>query len=423
MEIAGVITEYNPFHNGHLYHLQQTKKLTEAEALICIMNGNFVQRGYPAIIDKWSRTKMALDNGVDLVIELPVVYGIRSAEYFADGAVSLLAATGIVNHLVFGSEQGQLKPLQQLARILSREPGYFRKRLKYYLGQGLSFPGARERALIDYLELESDDRGLLPQLENIISQPNNILGLEYLKSLIQLDMPLQPHTINRISQAYHVEELDSEKQINSATAIRKSLRKRGVDSLRKVMPESCLDILHKAFQQQATPPVIEHLSMMVLGKLRQMSLKEIESFAETGNGLARRIYRASSNSGDLQQLINNIKTRAFTETRIRRVILQILLGLRERDFREVDEEGPAYLRILGFNKQGENILSRLADNSQLPLVTRPVQYLTQPKINSSDPLEKQLSFDLLASDLYALLSPGIDQRQGRQDFYTPLVKV
>ena len=177
MNITGIITEYNPFHNGHKFHLEESKKQTKSDGTICIMSGNFVQRGGPAIIDKWKRTEMALSNGVDLIIELPTFYAVSSAEFFAKGAVSILNSLNIVNNLFFGSEIGDAKALSEIAKVLVSEDERFQNILKENLSLGLTFAKAREKSLIEYLNSS--------EINNIITSSNNILGIEYIKSILK----------------------------------------------------------------------------------------------------------------------------------------------------------------------------------------------------------------------------------------------
>ncbi|MDI3546476.1 MAG: hypothetical protein PWR10_128 [Halanaerobiales bacterium] len=425
MNISGIITEYNPFHNGHLYHLQKVKERCENNAIICIMNGNFVQRGQPALLDKWARTRMAIENGVDLVIELPLVYGIRSAEYFALGAVQLLNATGVVDSLVFGSELGRIEPLKILAGILNEEKPYFQKRLRTYLNNGFPYPVAREKALHDYIN-RNPERFRLDddEIERAMAQPNNILGIEYIKAIYQLNSRIKPVTIKRIKSDYHSRELSGE--IASATAIRERIdsgtnKLTTLPDLKKFMPEASWRILKEEFQEGKAPVRENYLGIIILAKLRQMKTSELKEFAEIDNGLENRIMEAAHHTGTFYQLVDQIKTKAFTWTRIQRNLLHILFGLDAAEFRLLDENGPQYLRVLGFNKRGEKILARIMEKSSLPVIIQPADFLNSIDLKNKDPLIKSLSYDILASDLYSLLYPAPEKRVGHQDFTTPLI--
>ncbi len=419
MTILGIITEYNPFHNGHLYHLKEAKEISGAEAAVCLMNGNFVQRGRPALVDKWVRTKMAIENGVDLIIELPLIYGIRSAEYFAQGSIQTLNATGIIDKLVFGSEAGKIEPLKIIARILLDEPSFFKKCLKDYLSDGLSFPAARELALLDYLD-RYENTSTLKEVASVFQEPNNILGIEYIKAIYSTKSDIIPLTIKRTGSNYHEKELLGD--VASATAIRKKIYQEDFNMVKKAVPASCWKILENTFKQGKGPVDKNNLGIMILNKLRQLSFDELKDFAEIENGLGNRIIEAAHNSGNLNQLIDNIKTRAFTWTRIQRNLLHILFNIKEKDFQSLDYHGPKYLRILGFNKKGEELLARIKANSPLPMITQPADYLNEVNIDSNEPLIKSLSHDIQATDIYSLLFPEPRKRRGHLDFTTPIIR-
>jgi len=417
MIITGIITEYNPFHNGHLYHLVQARKKSKSDGIICIMSGNFVQRGRAALLDKWARTKMALNNGVDLVLELPLIYSIRSAEYFALGAIQLLTATGIVDYLVFGSELGKIEPFLTLTRVLNKEKPYFKKRLKKHLQAGLSYPKARENALFDYLSRNVKEFPLdEEEIRQIIASPNNILGLEYIKSIEQIKSSIKPLTIQRIKSSYHSEELSG--KMASATAIRKKITEEELTAIKKFIPEKSWEIIQQEISLGKAPINEDYLGTLILARLRQMKKEELLSYAEIENGLENRILK----NGTLFQLISHIKTRAFTWTRIQRNLLHILFGLDASAFQFFDEKGPSYLRVLGFNQQGEKIMTNLMKQSRLPVIIQPADFLTDIDLKNNDPLIRSLSYDLLASELYCLLRPDPDQRSGHLDFTTPLIR-
>ncbi|HWI55452.1 MAG TPA: nucleotidyltransferase family protein, partial [Desulfobacteria bacterium] len=199
MNIVGVITEYNPYHNGHLYHVERARETCNADYVISIMSGHFLQRGEPALFNKWARAKMAVRGGVDLVIELPTAFSVRSAKTFAHGSVSLLHATRVTTHLCFGSEIGSTDDLWPAAKLLFDEPPEFKAHLNTYLSQGLSYPAARDKAVSSY-SAETDSEGCPA---DILSSPNNILGIEYMKSLLELQSDIQPVTIKRHAAGYH----------------------------------------------------------------------------------------------------------------------------------------------------------------------------------------------------------------------------
>lgn len=423
MKITGIITEYNPFHNGHRYHLKQSRLLTNSDYVICVMNGNFMQRGTPAITDKWSRTAMAVENGVDLVLELPLVYGIRSAEFFAEGTVKLLADTGIVNSIVFGSEIGEIKPLKLMADMLVEEPKYFQKKLKDNLEQGLSFPGAREKALLSYFEQRYSKTEInLQKLKDTISKPNNILGLEYLKAINKYKIKITPYTIQRTHDNYHSE--NAQQHTAGAGAIRNIIydNNNQLNKIKNLVPPATHKIISSDISSGKIPIKKDYLGIMILTRLRQCNLEQLNNYAEMGTGLASRILEFAHETGSLPQLISSIKTRSFTWTRIQRNLLHIFFGLTAADFNFFDNFGPRYLRVLGFNKKGEKLLTKIKQNSLLPIITQPAKYLKSKKLKSRDPLLRQLSYDLLASDIYSLLYKNSEKRNGHQDYYHPVIK-
>lgn len=422
MNILGIIAEYNPFHYGHLYHLEKAREISNCDGIICVMNGNFMQRGRPALLDKWARTHMAVKNGVDLIIELPLIYGIRSAEYFARGAVELLSNTNIVKSIVFGSESGNLKPLKEIASILSNEDKYFIDRIKSYLTTGLSYPQARGKALIDFMKLkDSNNYQSIKEITEIIMEPNNILGIEYIKAIYQLNSNLIPLTIKRQGQNYHAKAINN--KISSATAIRECLLNQGLSAIIDYIPAGSYQILEKCIKNKKIPIKNDYLGAIILTTLRKLRPDDLIEFAEINAGLENRVYEFAHQAGDLEVLIDNIKTKSFTRTRIERNLLHILFDIRQRDFEFLDKKGPQYLRILGINKQGEKILSKLTDSSSLPVIIKPARFLRSINTKSNDPLIKSLSYDIMASDIYSLLYPNKTERKGHRDFTTPLIKL
>ena len=233
MKVIGLITEYNPFHFGHLYHLEKSKKLTGADYSIAIMSGSFVQRGEPSLIDKWTKAKMAIDNGVDLVIELPFIFSSQTAELFAYGSIVLLHKLNIIDYISFGSELDDIDYLKTIADILVEEPSYYKQRLKKYLNMGYSFPVSRSNALEDYFSkfhIENPEN-----IKNNLKMSNNILAIEYLKSLKIIDSSIKPITIKRIGSSYNEYKLNH--RIASATGIRNSILNSNIDSIKDYTPD------------------------------------------------------------------------------------------------------------------------------------------------------------------------------------------
>ena len=419
MKLLGLITEYNPFHNGHLYHLNKAKEITNADGVVCIMNGNFMQRGKASILNKWSRTEMALENGIDIVIELPFIFGIRSAEYFASASIQLLSSLDI-DYFVFGSESGDIKSLKSTAEILIKESSYFKKRLKIYLKNGNSFPEAREKAIVDYLDSDNNYK-IKDTIKDIVNKPNNILGIEYLKAIIKQKSKLKSFTIKRSGAEYHSDKIN--KKIASATAIRKLINENKLEKVKNLIPEESFNILIKELKNNLLPIQEEILGNFILTRLRQLTINNLQDYLEINEDFARRINNASYISGNYEELFENISTRLFTNTRIQRNLLYILFDLKKKSIKKLDRLGPLYARVLGFKSQSQDILSYLNKKSKIEIITQVANYLKSPDINHNNPLIQELSYDLIATDIYSLLYPSVENRKGKKDYYRPLLKV
>ncbi len=332
MKLLGIIAEYNPFHNGHFYQLQKAKQMTKADAVVVIMSGNFVQRGEPAILDKWTRTHMALCSGADIVIELPVLYATASAEYFAYGAVKLLDEIGITD-ICFGSELGEIKPLQQIAQLLLEEPESFRKLLKQALESGISYASARSFALAQFY----------PAAKDILFQSNNILAVEYLKSLLKLNSAIRPHTIARKGSAYHDITLQP---MASATALRNAISQNHVKEIKEQIPPQCYAILQQNIAQGKAPIFLEHFTEAFHYCIRTHSPESIKNIFEVKEGLENRIYKAFDTNYDINSIISFIKSKRYTQTHIQRMLLHILLQIQTQDIHLFCQSpSPSYIRI------------------------------------------------------------------------------
>ncbi|WP_053956960.1 nucleotidyltransferase [Inediibacterium massiliense] len=408
MKVLGLITEYNPFHNGHIYHLLSSKKKTNSTHTIAIMSGNFLQRGEPALFNKWIRAKMAVAEGIDLVIELPVLYACNSAEFFSYGAISLLENIGIVDCLCFGSESGELSSLKKIAQILIDEPIFYQNNLKNFLSQGMSFPKARQKAIENYLKDSNIYKDLLT--------PNNILGIEYLKSLIKLNSTMIPYTISRIKADYHSKNI--EENICSATAIREYLfhHKDCIDHLKKVMPKESFSILKENIQNQYGPIEYKNFEDLILYKLRTIPIEELIKITDVVEGLENKLKVASKRAYDLESLISLSKSKRYTQTRLQRIFVHALLGITKKDI--FSFSGPQYARILAFSNNGTELLKKMKKTSKIPILTN---INKQPLENTFS--QKMLNFDILATDIYALGHKNISYKKAGQDYYqTPFIQ-
>ena len=391
MRTAGIIIEYNPLHAGHLYQLEETRRiLGQDTAIIGVMSGDFVQRGDFAIVGRQARAKAAVESGVDLVLELPLPWAVGSAERFADGGVAALAATGVVDRLVFGSECGDAAALERVASVLLSEG--FPALLKQELSTGVSFAAARQQA-VERMET-SEDAALL-------AQPNNILGVEYCKSLLRRESAIRPLTIQRKGAGYH--ETEPEAELPSATMLRQLLRSGEREkALTRMAPA-----MRAAFEEEArlgrAPVLLEICERAILARLRSMSEADFAALDEGREGLYHRLYEASRTAAGLEEILESAKTKRYAYARLRRMVLWAWLGMTPKDF---PEEIP-YLRVLAANEPGRELLGRMRKTAAVPVVTKPqhVRRLSR---------EAQALFELeaRAADLYALAYPDLSAAVG-----------
>lgn len=414
MKITGIIAEYNPFHNGHEYHIREARRLTGADYIIVVMSGNFVQRGEPAIIDKYARTKMALLGGADLVLELPVIYATGSAEYFSSGAVSLLDALGCVDFLCFGSECGDIQVLHTIADILTDEPDDYQKLLKKELQKGYSFPKAREQALCSYLcgsmhELCAFSQPSPSVISDILSTPNNILAIEYLKTLKRLNSSIEPVTVKRAGSGYHDSGLNH--RYCSASAIRSRIGTLPQEVLQAV-PESAARILKTELDMTYPITANDFSSMLHYRLLMAESYTELASCYDVPAALAQRIFRLRSEYTDFESFVSLVKTKNVTELTVRRTLIHILLALPHSfNSANISSCGASssfcgYARILGFQKNSAPLLRKIKEKGHLPLLSKPADaLLVIHSYESFSPAQKEsallsLQCDFRSSEIY-----------------------
>lgn len=366
MKIAGVIAEYNPFHKGHQFHLSRARELTGADYVIVVMSGNYVQRGTPAMFDKYTRAEAALRSGADLVLELPVSVATGSAEYFASGAVKMLADTGIVTDLCFGSECGSLMDLQKLADILAEEPEEYQILLRKYLKEGMSFPAARAHAVKDYApDLASD----------LLDAPNNLLGLEYLKALKRLHSTILPHTIQREGNAYH-DITVTDGRAASASGIRDTLMKSQGVFTDRILQQLPFPELYKDYE--GLSPVSENsFSLPLLQKLRALQDQPLDTYFGVSAELSNRIWNRLDEFSSFSGFTDLLKTRELTRTSVSRALLHVLLDVREY-------KPASVFRVLGFRKSSAILLKELSAHGNLPVITSLSQAGIPPKERYAD---------------------------------------
>ena len=408
-KVLGIIAEYNPFHNGHLYHLNESKKAIGAEYTVAIMSGNFVERGDTSLTNKWAKAEMAIQNGIDLVIELPVIYSVSSAENFARGSFKILNSLKLVDYLSFGSELCDVNVLNEFARVLYTEPKEYVSILNHELGKGFSYPKARENALLMYL---NDIR----KYANILSSPNNILAIEYLKALKEENSLIIPLSIKRNKVDYNDTQIVD--GFASATAIRKIALTNDVWSLRRAMPKSSFDIMYEELRSGKTVPNLSKFEQTIIYNLRKMPLSEIADLPDVTEGLENSIKSAANSCNTIDELINIVKSKRYTTTRLKRILLYSLLGITKKDMQNSKKATP-YIRVLGFNEKGRELLSGISHaNPKLDIVTSPRKFLDT---SNNKILKSMLEKDIFASDVYTL---GYEYDScSNLDFTTPIISL
>ncbi|MBC7087356.1 MAG: nucleotidyltransferase [Tissierellales bacterium] len=389
MKTIALITEYNPFHFGHLYHLNEAKKISSATHSICIMSSSFVQRGEPAIVDKWSRAKMAIDSGVDLVIELPFLSSVQTAELFAYGSVRILDELKTVDYLIFGSESGDLKTLQEIACVLCKEPYLYKKELKENLKKGLSFPISRNLAIANYFS-----NYYKFDIKDILNNANNILAVEYLKALNKLSSNIKPLTIKRVGHGYN--DLNISNSFNSASAIRRAIFKNGLYENIDLVPEQTFFALEDFLKTHKNFNSINNYYNVLNYKLISSSKEELKKLYGITDGLENRIIDKSFKSNSFEDLIGNIASKSHTRSRIRRALLQFILNTTKDEIDAYFNSNTKYIRILGANKKGFEIINKIKKNSEIRVLTKFTDY------NKFDELKNDISIkkEILATNMY-----------------------
>ncbi len=386
--ILGIVSEYNPFHNGHVKHFEISKQLTKSDFTIAVMSGNFVQRGDTSLVDKWTKAEMALKAGIDLVIELPTLYAISSAENFADGAIKILNSLGIVDYVSFGSEIGEIHPLNEVANILYKEPKDLSSLIHTQLKSGLSYPKAREIALSQYFRTSKIH-------SEILNNPNNLLGVEYLKALKRQKSQIKPLTIKR--DYSDCSNTNIKKGIASATAIRTMIQKD--KNIHYVVPYETYELIE---DRKHNGKLIKDLSVFekeIIYTLRKMTLQEIALLPDVSEGLENKIKVAANTCNHLPDMIHAIKSKRYTQTRIQRILLYALLNITQKDMHTAKRIMP-YIRILGFNQHGKRIISAIANaNPKLKIIVSVKRFMESTNDNA---LRKMLSKDIFATNVYTL---------------------
>jgi predicted nucleotidyltransferase len=368
---AGIVAEYNPIHKGHIYHMQRIRKITDAQCVVVIMSGDFVQRGEPAILDKYTRAECALADGADLVLELPCRYALSSAEQFAAGAVRILSALG-TDYLGFGSECGDMNLLTKTASVLADESTEFHTALSGYLCAGLSFPAARMKAM----------EQIIPEAKEILHTPNNILAIEYIKEIRRGHHTIRPVTIAREGTGYNdISTIQNE--FASACALRKTLEGGKLEDIRGFVSEHTFEILQKTYQK-TFPIFTDDFSTVLYYRLSILlqENKKLTDFTDVSESLSNRIANMQKTRITFTEFAAKLKSRDMTYSRIMRSLMHILLNHKK------ESAANDYVRILGFNETGRAFLSNLRKTCTLPIITKPADY------------KDLLTDDIFASALY-----------------------
>jgi predicted nucleotidyltransferase len=388
MKILGIIAEYNPFHEGHKYHLQESKKLSGCDYTIAVMSGNFLQRGQPALYDKWLRAEIAVENGIDLVIEIPTAFACNNSDYFSKGGISILEKLGCVDTISFGSENGNIQELSKVAEILALQSPDFIAEFKRNIKLGYSYPRSRMEAL-KYIVGEENSL--------VVNSPNNNLAIEYLRQIIELKSNLKSITIKRTGSDYNDKEFVG--NIASATAIRDKLActDYNIESVKSVIPKETYDVIKK--NDKIAKVNIENFYQMISYKILNSNLQEIKNIFSVTEGLENRIVESAIKAKNMEELIVSIKSKRFTQTRIQRTLMHLLLGLTKDKMAEFSKDESLYARILGLNDKGSEILKYIKKQecSKLPIITN-----INKELHRYPNITKILEYDIMASNIYNL---------------------
>lgn len=381
MRAIGIVCEYNPFHNGHLHHIKEAKKQSDGEFIVCAMSSNFLQRGEISIIDKYKRAKLAIENGADLVFEIPTLYSCKSAKDYAFNSIELLNKLGICDSIFFGSECNNIKILESIADILIDEPKEYKEILKKHLAKGISFPKARELALIEFTKND--------EIKEVISSSNNILGIEYIRAIKELNSPMNYFTTKRVGSSYNKNTIDS--SIPSATAIRNSIFTKGVDSIKDFVPASTYSLLKSSSLANNN-----ELYRLIKYKLSSLTESELLKYENVVEGFENRLKKSIDVSTNYEELVDFLSSKRYPRTRIQRLLTHIVLDYKQ----EFTPKTIKYARLLYSSQKGESLISILYNNSLIPVFTGLKKfYDLAPKS-----IKILLDFEIKSSNIYSFLN-------------------
>jgi predicted nucleotidyltransferase len=387
MKVLGIIAEYNPFHQGHLYHLNESKRITGATHTIAVMSGNFVQRGEPAIADKWTRAAMAIENGVDLVLEIPFVFASSSAEYFGEAGISLLDSLGVVDYVSYGSETDCDIQIEKVADFLAEESDEFKYLLKKSLSEGKSFPLAREEAITL----------LRPELKGVLHHSNNILAIEYRKAAKRIGSQIDFVSVKRAGSSYNEPHLN-EVSFSSATSIRKKIHEEGTGNIIGQLPTKSLELLNDFKSINKSYPRKEDLFTYLQYKIKMSENKELLEVEGMREGLENVLKAAIYSSHDYDSFIEKAASKRYPRSSMQRLFLHLLLDLKKVELIEFRNCSNYYGRVLGFNENGRELLKTIKNISETKIITNINRQFPKDEL-----LTRMLSYDIKATDFYMLL--------------------
>ncbi|KIL73463.1 nucleotidyltransferase [Bacillus badius] len=382
MKTVGIVVEYNPFHNGHLYHAQKAREAAGADVVMAVMSGHFLQRGEPALVNKWARTRMALQNGVDIVVELPYAFSVQKAEYFAKGAITILEKL-FCDAFCFGSENGQVSSFIETKQQMDKHSKSLDPLVQKYMGEGFSFPKAQT------LARESLFGQRLP-LD--LSKPNNILGFHYIQANENLPHPMTPLTVKRQQADYHDVTLSSQ-PIASATGIRKAIMETGLETIEPYVPAAAFAELNHYLSAYGH---LHHWDLywpLLQYRLLSSSTEELAQIYDVSEGIEYRLKEAARQSASFTEFMESVKTKRYTWTRIQRALVHILLHVSKEEMGAA-LEAVRYIRLLGMNSRGREYLNKVKKNLSLPFITKAAVF------------KEALALDLKAAEIYALGLPS-----------------
>ena len=402
MQAVGLVVEYNPFHNGHLHHVTTAKKATNANIAIAVMSGQFLQRGEPALVDKWTRTKMALASGVDIVIELPYAFSTAPANIFAKGAVQLLDAMQC-DTLAFGSEQGTIAPFLNTFELIEQHRTQYNAIIKETVSTGKSYPQA---LYIAYEQLKET----VPNDYIDLAQPNNILGFHYVEAIAQINSRMQPTTIQRIAAGYY-DDIDHASNIASATGIRKALFEgQSLEHTAQFIPKATMHEL--AIWQQTHGQFAQWEAFWPLLKfaILRHTPAQLTQYADVTEGLENALIKHARTSNTYTEFMTALKSKRYTWTRLQRMLTHIYTGITKEQLHAI--KTPSYLRILGMTKAGQAYISSIKKELSLPLISR---------VGANN--DACLALDLRATDMYQLGISLFSTKKIDEDYQSPPIRL